>query len=77
MALIEHVEDVVLEKIPPEDAHQAEEYENRDYFDLAHQCLCLDGVFITRVRSGFCFCAISLYMITILGCMSRLDGFFS
>ena len=28
---------------------------------LAHQCLCLCGVFRTCVSSGFCFCAISLY----------------
>ena len=30
MALIEHVEDAVLEELLPEDAHQAEEYENGD-----------------------------------------------
>ena len=30
MALIEHVEDAVHEELSPEDAHQAEEYENGD-----------------------------------------------
>ena len=30
IALIEHVEDAVLEELSPEDAHQAEEYENGD-----------------------------------------------
>ena len=30
MALIEHVEDAELEELLPEDAHQAEEYENGD-----------------------------------------------
>ena len=45
MTIIEHVEGAVLEELLPEDAHQAEEYEAGDYFDLAHQCLCLGGVF--------------------------------
>ena len=30
MALIEHVEDAVLEELLPEDAYQAEEYEDGD-----------------------------------------------
>ena len=72
LALIEHVEDVVLEELLPEDAHQA------SWRVWKWRLIWLStSVFVSRwcfqihVNSGFCLCAASLHTVTIPDCTSR------